>query len=39
VRIWGLPGIIAGTVITYAIFICIPIHLDTNFLLRKLRTV
>jgi O-antigen/teichoic acid export membrane protein len=37
VRIWGLPGIIAGTVITYAIFICVPIHLDTNFLLRKLR--
>jgi O-antigen/teichoic acid export membrane protein len=33
----GLPGIIAGTVISYAVFICIPIQLDTRQLFKTLR--
>jgi O-antigen/teichoic acid export membrane protein len=33
---WGLTGVIAGTVISYAIFICIPILVDVEYLIRKL---
>jgi O-antigen/teichoic acid export membrane protein len=35
---WGVSGAIAGTVIGYLCFVCIPIAIDVSFCLRKLRT-
>jgi O-antigen/teichoic acid export membrane protein len=37
VKIWGISGVIAGTVLSYMLFICIPASIDTLLLLRKLR--
>lgn len=37
IRSWGVTGVIAGTVISYIIFICFPIAIDALLLLRKLR--
>jgi O-antigen/teichoic acid export membrane protein len=37
IKLWGVSGVIAGTVISYLIFICLPCAIDTLFLLRKLR--
>jgi O-antigen/teichoic acid export membrane protein len=36
VPLWGLPGVIAGTVISYAVLIFAPIQLDSFLLLRRL---
>jgi O-antigen/teichoic acid export membrane protein len=33
---WGITGVIAGTVISYAIFICVPALVDVELLIRKL---
>jgi O-antigen/teichoic acid export membrane protein len=37
IKSWGLSGVIAGTVISYVIFICGPASIDAYLLLRKLR--
>jgi O-antigen/teichoic acid export membrane protein len=37
VKIWGPEGVIAGTVIAYGIFVCIPVFIDSQMLLRRLR--
>ena len=37
VQVWGISGVIAGTVIAYLIFVCVPASVDTLLLLRKLR--
>ena len=37
VQVWGVSGVIAGTVIAYAVFVCIPAPVDTLLLLRRLR--
>lgn len=37
VKTWGVEGVIAGTVISYALLICGPTFLDSQHLLRKLR--
>lgn len=37
VQTWGVPGVIAGTVVSYAVFICVPTLIDVELLLRKLR--
>ena len=34
---WGVSGVIAATVISYLLFICVPIAFDISVLLRKLR--
>jgi O-antigen/teichoic acid export membrane protein len=36
VSIWGITGVIAGTVISYMLFICVPVSIDIFLLLRKL---
>jgi O-antigen/teichoic acid export membrane protein len=36
VQSWGLTGVIAGTVISYVVFICIPTLIDVEYLIRKL---
>ncbi|MDR3415938.1 MAG: polysaccharide biosynthesis C-terminal domain-containing protein [Nevskia sp.] len=36
IRRWGITGVIAGTVISYLLFICIPQSIDTFMLIRKL---
>lgn len=36
VQTWGVTGVIAGTVISYLIFICAPMFIDAQFLLKKL---
>jgi O-antigen/teichoic acid export membrane protein len=36
VGIWGVTGVIAGTVISYLLFICVPASVDVVLLLRKL---
>lgn len=36
VQTWGVTGVIAGTVISYAVLICIPTYVDARSLLRKL---
>src|ERR1700712_110033 len=33
---WGVTGVIAGTVISYVVFICIPTLIDVEFLIKKL---
>jgi O-antigen/teichoic acid export membrane protein len=37
IKSWGVTGVIAGTVISYIIFICLPAAIDTALLLRNLR--
>jgi hypothetical protein len=37
IKSWGVTGVIAGTVISYIIFVCFPIAIDALLLLRKLR--
>jgi O-antigen/teichoic acid export membrane protein len=37
IKLWGVSGVIAGTVIAYLIFVCGPTSLDAYLLLRKLR--
>jgi O-antigen/teichoic acid export membrane protein len=37
IKSWGVTGVIAGTVISYIIFICFPAAIDTLLLLRNLR--
>lgn len=37
VQRWGVTGVIAATVISYLLFICVPIAFDISFLLKKLR--
>jgi O-antigen/teichoic acid export membrane protein len=37
IKSWGVTGVIAGTVISYIIFICFPATIDTLLLLRTLR--
>jgi O-antigen/teichoic acid export membrane protein len=37
VKLWGITGTIAATVIAYAIFVCIPTIVDSELLLRRLR--
>ncbi len=34
---WGVTGVIAGTVISYLVFVCGPVSVDISFLFRKLR--
>ena len=34
---WGVTGVIAGTVIAYLVFICVPTLVDVEMLLRRLR--
>ena len=36
VQSWGVHGVIAGTVISYALFICGPTYVDVSLLLKKL---
>lgn len=35
-RRWGVEGVIAGTVIAYMVFVCLPIYLDGRYLLQRL---
>jgi O-antigen/teichoic acid export membrane protein len=37
IKSWGVTGVIAGTVISYLIFVCGPISIDAYLLLRNLR--
>lgn len=37
VQRYGVEGVIAATVISYAVFVCIPVYLDAEGLLRRLR--
>ncbi len=37
VQRWGITGVIAATVISYALFICIPALFDVSLLIKKLR--
>jgi O-antigen/teichoic acid export membrane protein len=37
VKLWGVTGTIAATVMAYAIFVCIPTIVDSELLLRRLR--
>jgi O-antigen/teichoic acid export membrane protein len=37
IKSWGVTGVIAGSVISYIIFVCFPAGIDTLLLLRKLR--
>ncbi len=37
VQRWGVDGVIAATVLSYAVFVCGPVYLDAEVLLRKLR--
>ena len=37
VRTWGASGVIAATVTSYVVFICGPILIDAELLLRKLK--
>lgn len=37
VGVWGVAGVIAATVLSYAAFVCIPTLFDVEFLLRRLR--
>lgn len=37
VQQWGVSGVIAATVISYAFFICVPCYLDGERLLKRLR--
>ena len=34
---WGVQGVIAGTVLSYAVFICVPTLIDVEMLLKRLR--
>ena len=37
IKIMGVTGVIAGTVLAYIACVCIPASIDTSILLRKLR--
>ena len=37
VQIWGVVGVIAATVISYAAFVCLPCLIDAELLLKRLR--
>lgn len=37
VQLWGVQGVIAATVISYAAFVCVPVLVDAELLLRRLR--
>jgi O-antigen/teichoic acid export membrane protein len=37
IKSWGITGVVAGTVISYLIFIVVPATIDVSLLLRKLR--
>jgi O-antigen/teichoic acid export membrane protein len=37
VGLWGITGVLAGKVISYMLFICVPASIDISLLLRKLR--
>lgn len=37
VGLWGITGVVAGKVISYMLFICVPASIDISLLLRKLR--
>jgi O-antigen/teichoic acid export membrane protein len=37
VQLWGVQGVIAATVISYAVFICVPVLIDVELLLKRLR--
>ncbi len=37
VQTWGVVGVIAATVISYAFFVCIPVMIDAERLLRRLQ--
>lgn len=37
VGIWGVSGVIAATVISYAVFICVPVLIDAELLLKRLQ--
>lgn len=37
VRRWGVEGVIAATVISYAFFVCVPVYVDAERLLKRLR--
>lgn len=36
VQHWGIEGVIAATVISYSVFVCLPIYFDSERLIRKL---
>jgi O-antigen/teichoic acid export membrane protein len=36
VQRWGVHGVIAATVISYAVFVCVPVYADVNALLKRL---
>lgn len=36
VQRWGVDGVIAATVISYAVIVCVPVYADANSLIRKL---
>jgi O-antigen/teichoic acid export membrane protein len=36
VRLWGVEGVIAATVVSYLIFVCVPLYFDCRSLLAKL---
>ena len=37
VHIWGVAGVIAGTVIAYGVCVCVPVYFDAELLLKRLR--
>jgi O-antigen/teichoic acid export membrane protein len=37
VQRWGVYGAIAATVISYAIFVCVPVYVDAEMLIKRLR--
>ena len=37
VQRWGAVGVIAATVISYAVFVCVPVYVDAERLLKRLR--
>jgi O-antigen/teichoic acid export membrane protein len=37
VKLWGITGTIAATVIAYAVFVCVPTIVDSELLLNRLR--
>jgi O-antigen/teichoic acid export membrane protein len=37
VQRWGVSGVIAATVISYALWVCVPVYVDAEILLKRLR--
>ena len=37
IKTWGVVGVIAATVISYGVFVCIPVLIDGELLLKRLR--